>query len=188
MNIEMLDKTRILISLCDKDLENYSVSFESLDITEKSSRRLLRMLMDNASMQTGVSFRNKSIVIEAMKFEHGCLLLITVSDSVKKRRTYRIKYYNDSYIYVFGDAGSLLSCIAELYRMGCSRPSSSVYLYNGRYYLVINSPTALGARYINMIREFCFSEKKGGISSAVLAEHGKAVALKNAVDTIGRCL
>ncbi len=185
MNIEQIDSTRILISLCDKDMESYSVTFDSLGLTELHSRKVIRELMYRASLRTGISFKNKRVLIEALKYEHGCLLLLTISDKQKRRKIYKIKYYNDSYIFVFDDVESLLACIKALYGINGNKYSSSVYLYNNKYYLVINSASALKGRYKNTISEFCIKQFRGSAYTAFLLEHAKLLSEKNAVEVIG---
>ena len=185
MNIEKLDSSRIIISLCNNELESYCVSFESLDPNEAHSKKLLSMLMKSAASQTGVSFRNKHIVIEALKFENGCMLLFTITS---RKRVYRIKYYNDAYIFSFTGAEELLCCAEALYRMGRMRFSSSVYLFGGKYWLVLNCKALPGQKFLCTIREFCKDERRGALAGAVLAEHGKLIAKKNAIEVLGRAL
>lgn len=185
MNIEQIDASRILISLCDKDMESYSVTFDTLSLSELHSRKVIKELMYRASIRTGISFKNKRIVIEALKYEHGCLLLLTISDKEKKRKVYRIKYYNDSYIFVFDDVESLLACIKALYGISGNKYSSSVYYYKNKYYLVINSASTLKRKYKNMISEFCVKQMRGSAYTAFLLEHAQLLSEKNAVDIIG---
>ena len=72
MNIEKIDTSRILISLCAGDMERYAVTFESLNFSETHSKRVLKEIMAYAAEKTGVDFDNKRIVIEALKYEKGC--------------------------------------------------------------------------------------------------------------------
>lgn len=188
MNIEQIDESRVLITLCDEDMENYSVSFESLSLSDNHTRSVLKKLMYYASDRTGISFEKKHILIEALRYEHGCILLFTVSEKSGKKKIYRIKYYNDSYIFTFENAEALLSCIQALYLMNDSRFASSVYFRKDRYYLVINSPAALKPKYICTISEFCTHQFRGRIHTAVLREHAKPVYEKNAIEVIGKTL
>ena len=185
MNIEQLDATRILISLGDRELESYDVTFENLSFSELRGRKLLREMLRRAANTTGIDLKDKHVVIEALKYEHGCLLLLTITDRVKKRRTYRIKYQNDAYLFLFGDAGSLLDCIRALYRMNGRHFSSSVYYYHQKYYLVLYGTASVGSRYLHTIGEFCISRKRSKAFNASLMEHARVISLKRAVETIG---
>ena len=147
MNIEQIDSRRILISMTENELEDYSITFEALSLSEKQTQRVLKELMDRAAQRTGISFRDKRVLIEALKYEKGCIFLLTVSDKNRKRRIFRIKFCNESYMFLFKDAESLLSCIQALYRMNTGRLVSTVYFYRRQYYLVIKSTTALKRNY-----------------------------------------
>ncbi len=185
MKIEQIDNSRILISLCDKELQKFSVTFESLDFSENHSRSVIKEIITKASAQTGIDISNKKILIEALKYEHGCLLLITLS---QKRKTYHVRFYSNSYIFVFDSAESLLSCIKALYNMQNDKFFSSVFLYNQNYYLVIRSSSPLKAKYSDTIREFCISSKHNSLFNSFLLEHAEILIANNAVQHIGKSL
>ena len=188
MKIERIDPRRIMISMTENELEGYSLSFEEMSLREKRTRNVLKELMERAAERTGISFRNKKVMIEALRYNNGCVFLLTVSEKERKRRTFRIRYYSDSYVFIFDDAESLLACIRALYRMDVSRIRSTVYLYGKKYYLVLNSPTALKQKYVRTISEFAVSQKKSRIISPLLHEHGRIIALRNAIEYIGKWL
>ena len=91
MNIEQIDDSRVLITLCDEDMKSYSVSFDTMSLSDEHTKKVLKQLMYYASDKTGISFEKKHILIEALKYEHGCILLFTVSEK-GKRKIYKIKY------------------------------------------------------------------------------------------------
>ena len=185
MNIEQIDTSRIIISLADKDMEHYSVSFETLNLDEFHSREVLKELLYYASVKTGISFKNKKILIEAMQYEHGCLLLITVSDKNKNRKIYRIKSYTDSYIFTFGSVEDFLACMKALYNIKDNKFFSSAFVDNGLYYLAIQSASALKNKYLSTISEFSTQINRGDICLAALREHATLLCDKNAIETIG---
>ncbi len=185
MNIEQIDNSRILISLADKELESYSVTFENLSLSETHSRTVLKELLHYASVKTGISFQNKKILIEALKYEHGCLLLLTVS---KIRKTYHIRHCSNAYTFTFSNAENFLACIKALYRMQPDRFLSSAFSYHQTYFLVIRSSSPLKPGYINTINEFAVSCKRGNVFIAFLMEHAKLLKHHHAVQNIGKAL
>ena len=187
MNIEQLDGTRILISLCEKDLETLDITFEELGLSESHSRRVLKKLLLSASDKTGVEMSGKKIMIEAIQYEHGFILLITLRDK-EKRKKYRIKRCRNSYVFLFDSAENMLRCMNALYRMKDRCFLSSVFFCGGRYYLVINSSGSLHGRYIATISEFCSSRRGGSLFASLLLEHGTVLASKNAVEKIGSAI
>ena len=182
MNIEKIDTSRILISLCARDMERYEVTFESLNFSEAHSKRVLKEIMAYASEKTGVNFDNKRIMIEALKYESGCLLLLTLS---ARKKIYRARYYDNSCIFTFGSAENFLSCLRALYHLKKDVFFSTAYLYKDRYYLVIKSSSRLKGKYIGIINEFCDSRKRNGLLDEFLSEHARILKLNDAVQSIG---
>lgn len=188
MNIEQLDTARILISLCDSDMEKYSVSFESLSLTEIHSRRVIIDLLKKASETTGLAISDKRILIEALKYEKGCLLLITLKNKTDSRKRYRIKYFNKTTVFGFSETEDFLNCISVLYKISDIRYPAAAYSYKNRYYLAVRSSGEIDLRYLHIINEYCSSKKTGSVFAAFLAEHALLIEPKNAVYNIGRAL
>ena len=185
MNIEKIDTRRIIISLCEKDMQDYAVTFESLNLSEKHSKTVLADIMERASETTGIDLKNKKIIIEALRYDTGCLLLLTVA---RKRKTYHVRYGTESFTFRFPSAEAFLSCIKALYDIQKDRFFSSAYLYDNNYYLVIKTSSRLKDKYINTIAEFSAGCAKGNIFHAFLSEHAKPLHLSNAVRHIGKNL
>lgn len=185
MNIEKIDTRRIIISLCEKDMQNYAVTFDSLNFSETHSKTVLTDIMKRAAETTGIDFKNKKIIIEALRYDTGCLLLLTVA---RKRKTYRVRYGTETFIFRFSSAETFLSCIKALYYMQKDRFFSSAYLYDNSYYLIIKTSAKLKNKYINTIGEFSTGYAKGNILHSFLSEHAKPLHLNNAVQHIGKNL
>ncbi len=188
MNIEQIDAERILISLSDEDMKSYSVTFETLSLSEIHSRSVLRELLNHASVKTGINFTDKRIVIEALKYEHGCILLLTVLQKPPKRKIYHIKSCMESYVFGFETAENFLACIKALYSVSGGRLTSSAYTLNEKYYLVIGCTSILRSKYINTISEFSSYKNRSTALSAILHEHASPIALINAIEKIGKHL
>ncbi len=184
VDIEQIDEKRILISLGENDLERLSVKFEELSLDEIRSREVINELLMYASKTTGVSFKNKRIVIEALKYQHGCLLLLTVKEKFDRSKRYRIKNTEEPYIFKFDDAESFLCCIRELYKLSSGQTTTAV-LYRKSYYLIVTSSLPLSNKFKHIISEFSSEKHRGNVYSASLCEHGKVLAYSSAVDIIG---
>ena len=186
MNIEQIDNSRIIISLGNKDMENFSITFENLNLSDMHSRKVLKEILFYASSKTGISFKDKKVFIEAMQYENGCILLLTLK--IKKRKIYYIKNYSDSYIFAFDCVDSFLNCIKAIYNMNGNRYFSSAFVDNNIYYLAIQPTSILKDKYIKTISEFSTGTKKGKINLEILKEHANMILSKNAVETIGKRL
>lgn len=184
MNIEQLDETRILISLSENDIEKLEITFEELSLSKPHSRSVLKKLISQASDKTGIELSEKRLFIEALKYEHGFILLITLSEKEHTKK-FRIKRYDNSYIFVFVSAEELLRCINALYRMKSRSFLSSVYWCGNKYYLEIKSNNTLHEKYLRTISEFSSARRRGSFYSSMLLEHGKLIYARNAVERIG---
>ena len=71
MRIEMISSDRILISLEEKDLTGYSLTFEDLSLKDDRSRKVLSELMRLAEQKTGLCFHDKRVLIEALGLQSG---------------------------------------------------------------------------------------------------------------------
>ena len=186
MNIEQIDTSKILISLCDRDMENYNVTYESLGMRDIRSRGFIKELLHFAEDKTGVPLSGKRLLIEAMKYEHGCLLLVTVGRPSYGRR-YRIKCRSGTYTFRFDSAEDLLSCIEQLC-LSCSRlPPSSVTTDSEHYWLILHSamPDKI---YMNIIREFSSFFIRSNVYAVSLLEHTRLISDGNAIHQIGMSL
>lgn len=188
MNIEQIDNSRIIVSLCNKDMERFSVTFETLNISDLHSRKVLKEILCYASIQTGISLKNKKILIEAMQYEQGCILLITLTDKNRKRKIYRIKNRSDLYIFTFDNVDNFLGCIKAIYNINENRYSSSAFVSNNRYYLVIQPTATLKSKYLQTITEFSTGIKRGKINFEILKEHSSVISSQNAIELIGKHL
>lgn len=185
MKIEQLASDRILISLGEKDLAGYSMTFDTLDLKEETSRRMIRELLRLVAEECGLSMRNKRILIEAMQYDKGCLLLLTFSDKCRRRKVYHIKHDHYSITFAFRKLDHLLHCLQILYSMKCRLPESTVCLYQNRYYLILQSAFLPKSRFYYTIAEFADSSRMGRLLPAFLLEHAAVIAQKHAIEKIG---
>lgn len=169
-------------------MAHYDLTFETLSMQEPHSGRILRELMTHACSQTGISLKNKQVMIEAMQYEHGCLLLLTVSEKIRKQKTYRIKSRNQCMVFRFDDVENLLQCLQTLCQLHERHPHSAVYRLNKSYYLVLPSAFPPTKRLRYTLAEFADEHCSGKLMSAFLQEHACPLQTANAIDTIGKFL
>ena len=92
MTVEQIDSSKVLISLCNEDLTEYSLRFDTMSFNDPHSRRILNKLLTIACGKTGIKQeKDKSMLVEAMPHSNGCLILLTMNHKKKKRTVYRIK-------------------------------------------------------------------------------------------------
>ena len=139
MTIEQLSSSKVLISLCSEDIENFDLDFDKMGLCSEHSRRVLLRLLQVACRKTGMSCKSKTVMMEALPHQEGCLLLVTVVDK-KKKKTYRVKRIYESLVYAFENAAKLLSTAETLSKRKTCPGGNSLWLYNKKYYLVSGYP------------------------------------------------
>lgn len=185
MNIEQIDTSKILISLCDKEMKEYNVSYEALGLRDLHARRVIHDLLSRAEHKTGMELHGKRLVIEAMKYDHGCLLLVTVEHSVP-RRVYRIKSRSSSYAFRFHNVEELLSCIEQLYRYNSG--IKSTLLADDNYYYLVMPRLMSDDRILRIISEYTNYAVKGIFAALSLKEHTNTLSSPHAISEIGKRL
>ncbi len=184
MTIEKIDSERILIALCDEDMKSFSLEFESMTLTNPYVRETLKSLLSFASVETGISVYNKKMLIEAIPYKNGCLLLITLKAKEHKRKVYRIKEIRPL-IFCFDDVESLLRCICELYKRHDRKIRSDAYKLFDKYILTIRPYSRVSQYYTDIIGEFGERISGGALTFSRICEYGNVIVKDNAVEIIG---
>lgn len=186
MNIEKINSEKLLISLCDKELEEYNLTYEGLSFSDKCSKGVIEDLLIRAESKTGMKLNGKKLMIEAMKYDHGCILLVTIVNR-HKRKIYSIKSRSNSYAFSFTCAEELLSCIEQLYRANERSKNSSILFDNRNYYLVLgNSIPSDG--FMRITGEYAHSVQSGKITCSALREKCSVLAAENALEIVGSAM
>lgn len=126
MTIEMLDKGTILVSLADRDLQQYALRFDDNTDNEPGLKNLLYRVGEVC----GLDHRGKSYLIEALPSAKGCLLIISVH-AVKRQKRYRIKRSRTRELCVLFHTDALLDFLQTETGGGFS-----VYRYKEHYVLL----------------------------------------------------
>ena len=89
MTVDKLGENKVLIILCNKDMEDYSIDFVGNNLYDSDLRKALINIMKLGCSKAGVEICNRNVDIEALPFEDECYILITVYEKI--RRSYRMK-------------------------------------------------------------------------------------------------
>ena len=97
MNIELLDEKRVLIDLCVEDMQLLSLEYKNLSMKSASNRKIINNLVRIAKIKTGFhTEEGATVFVEAMPYEGGCFILITLKEELDK-------YNDDDYIVFIDD-------------------------------------------------------------------------------------
>ena len=193
MILELVDESRLLIILSPEDMEDYQLTFDSLDWRDGHSRTVIREFLQMACHQKGFCPGDSRLLIEAVPDEEGCVLLVTMLPEEKsKRKRYWIKENHPvltPFVFRFDHAENLLAAVDRVYRQ-FYRPqkaacSSWLYLLNGAYYLVLYGGRRLPCSVEILLTEYGSFQGKGRNTAAQVLEHGKLLAGEDAVAALG---
>lgn len=181
MTIEQIDKGRVLILLCNSDMKDFSLDYDTMGFRDPHSKKILVRLLTLACLKTGISAKGKKMLVEALPQENGCIILLTLV-SENKRKVYRIKRKNYSLCFVFGDLENLIKlCIALKDR--CIT-ENRIYYCNSKYYLIFES--ILSPKYKRLVCEYADKGEAERVHWARVKENGKLIADNNAIATLGK--
>ena len=182
MTIEQLDKSKVLISLCKEDMDNFSLDISDMSFCDEHSRKVLLRLLQLASRKTGVEMHKGAVLLEALPHNCGCLLLVTVMEKTK-RKIYKVKRTTEYPVYVFESAENLLSCVEKMGNNNALPCWNSLWLKDKRYYLIFDYPV-LKTVYSGVLCEYGRKVRATEIYLSRIRESGKLLKGENAVEHI----
>lgn len=177
MTIEQLREGTIMVTLMRDDMEWYSIDFS--DENTENVRRGLTRLMMRVGRECGLSYADKSYLIEALPGGDCCLLLITAR-TVKRRRIYRIKRRATSECCTFLSADELIDFLSSGAGFGYR-----LYEYGG-YRLLPDRPLSPSVR--GLLNEYGSVCDISTVEAARIREHGRLIREKSGINPILRLI
>lgn len=181
MTIEQIDGSKVLIILGSKDMQNFSLEYDTLTFQDPHSKKILRRLLSLACTKAELSVQNKKMVVEALPHNSGCLILLTLKPKVK-RKIYTIKKLPQDICCTFETTENLFS-FARAFSKNIILPKSSLYYY-GDNYCVIMEDINHSKSFVFKTREFCDKYISSKIYSAKVKEYGEQIIAHNAIKKI----
>ena len=138
MTIDKIKSNKILITLCDEDMRDFSLDYDTLSLYDNHSRKILMRILQIACFKTDIEIKDKRMIVEALPTVDGCMLLLTVED--KKRKKYRLQNGKKCSCYDVGNSKNFLDVIQLLYKQNVCCNKNSAYEKDGVYYLIFDYP------------------------------------------------
>lgn len=183
MTVDKLAENRVLITLCNEDMKDFSLDYSRLSLNDIHSRKILTRIMQLACFKFGIELSGKNVLIEALSLDDECYLLLTINR--KYSRTYRLKK-TTCQCYRLGKSSNFLDTVEQLYRQNVCCNKNSAYVYKDEYYLIFEYP-AIPHKFKRVLSEY--GKRSGGnISAAIIKENGKMLCKTNAIAQIGKHL
>lgn len=84
MTIDKIKSNKILITLCDEDMRDFSLDYDTLSLYDSHSRKIPMRILQIACFKTDIEIKDKRMIVEALPTVDGCMLLLTVEDKKRK--------------------------------------------------------------------------------------------------------
>lgn len=183
MIIDMIDDIHLKAELNEDDMIAFEVNLEAFSEKSERVRAVLKSILKNAYEQTGFDIFSSQLLIEVFPItSNGCVMLFT---RLTKKRKFRVKLKNTavSKAFVFKNIDDLFSFCKNAEKEKFLF-KTTLYLYNGEYYLNIFSENGFSEKCLLMLSEF--GSKKSAVSPAFLLEHGKTLIENGVIDFLAK--
>ncbi len=187
MTITQLSDCRVLINLCHDDMKSFELSFDNIGFCDPHSKKILSRLTSLALTSSGLSTKNKTILLEALQSNDGCMILVSLSDKKRERKKYKIKRITEYPCYRFDSSENLLCAIEKLYCSDIFFYNNSAYYYKDHYYLVFDYPI-VSQKAKKILAEYSNLSQGTKLFVARLNESAKKLSDGNAIVHIGSAL
>ncbi|MEE0061322.1 MAG: adaptor protein MecA [Acutalibacteraceae bacterium] len=190
MNIELLDEKRVLIDLCVDDMQLLSLEYKNLSMQSPVNRKIINNLVRIAKLKTGFqTSKSSTVFVEAMPYQGGCFILITLKDSSKANgKKYRVIRKLHKRVFMFNRCEEMLSAVEKLYPYKEQIVKSTLAFKDNIYYLLVHTPNNAITIAEIILSEFSSGGISGGIKIAHILEHSNIIAENNAIEKIGSAL
>lgn len=210
MKIEKVSDTQLKLTLTKADLAERDIQLEDLIHPSEKTQQLFRDIMEQAMDECDFITENTPLMVEAVPVGmDGIMIIVTKIDGkenaengihlfndAKDLRRYRKKPLatveskssegEDLLIYSFGALDDVIDVSIRLNPM--FHGGSSLYKYNGRYFLVLQGNTYNSEETIDdlelILEEYGTKHISSVLSRYFLAEHGESIIAEKAVRSL----
>lgn len=191
LKIEAPQENKIVVELTAQDMSELDITYEEMDYSNIETRRVIWTILDRVrlALRRDIDPSGKLTIESIPTAGGGCVLFFTVPDEAQDaagRPMLRIRKEPAFLWFVPHDLDALLRCAARLRRDVCPLPRSDLYLWQERYVLLLYGSVSPELCRV-ILPEYGTLQDHGVPSPAVLLEHGKQLAQRDAVEklTIG---
>lgn len=186
MNIRQLSSSRFIIILSKEDMGAFKLSAEKMNPDDREFQSVLRRLIAIAGERVSISLKNKSMCIETLHREEGCMLIVSVYPKRSLgRKRYKIKE-GGSVMFTLDSADAMTDCMAQLYKNGFGSLRGEILHMDGSYCVILAPCGQRTHMALNVLSEYSIGSTKDKIKIAQVREHGTLVSSGFPVMRIGR--
>jgi negative regulator of genetic competence, sporulation and motility len=187
LKIEQLDEKTVRILLSAADMEQLDLTYEEMDYNNTVTKRAVFIILQRIKAQTGLTFDNHRLFIEAFPDSNGgCILYLNLIDDAQRQHGQKERYSFDTpLIFGFESLDSLVAVSKRiLNEFNHLVIKTELYLYGNDYRLLLYTYCRMEERIIHLLREYGTFLGKGSVFCAFIKEHAKPILSENAIETV----
>ncbi len=186
MKIEVLENSRIKVTLTAEDLIYYNLKPEKLSPRSPGLHKFLFYIMENVRRETGFNPYKGAVAVEAMQSRDGVVLYISgfkkeeentqrvsIRGAEKRVRIKTKKLVSPENFYSFDDFSALCKALIKIEENALRK--SKLYQYENKWYFILGPGENFEKSHC-ILSEYCTDFGGMMFSEGFLTEHGKAVA------------
>ena len=136
MELLMISKDKLKLTLTREDMDAYRLDAGSLDWSAPATRRAVKSILADAGRRCGFDASRERMLVQAFPSSAGgCELFVTRLCNGGGR--FSAGNVGKAQAFVFDEMDDMLSCCSALCRAGYDQPSAAYSCDDGRYLLII---------------------------------------------------
>ncbi len=188
MNIELIDKNRLVVVLDDYDMKSLDITYEKFSWADSKSRNVISKLLTIAKYKTGFSTNNKKLSIETIPQFGGCVIFFTVPKKNNKRKIFKILKSSQPIIYGFDNIEDVLSFCENIFKCLHEIKSSILFKENNTYILITRPISLFSNHFKAIISEYGNKISYNKLFLYYLNESSNKLCDNNAISYISKIL
>lgn len=194
MKIEVLENSKIKVTLTVEDLIYYNLKPEKLSPRSPGLHKFLFYIMENVRRETGFNPYRGAVAVEAMQSKDGVVLYISelknkeettqcinINGTEKRVRIKAKKLVSPQNFYSFDEFSNLCRALARIDEDALE--SSKLFEYENVWYFILGSPVDFEKNHC-ILSEYCRDFGGMMFSEEFLAEHGREIASGKSLVTL----
>lgn len=186
LNIEILDKHIIKITLSFKDMKSYGVSYEKINYNDKKTRQLIVSLLYKVKKTINIDLSKSKIFIEAFPTEdNGCILYLNIINK-EIINTIIKNNHKTPLIIAFKNIENFKNMCKILKKKyyGNKIPKNTLLQTNNYFILIIYSYTEQLSKIFPIFFEYGNIVGYGELNKKIIEEHCRLIIKNNAIESI----
>lgn len=185
MQIEMISSETIKVSLTKQDMDDYELTFESLDRSNIQTKELFIDIIEQIKLDMEMDFTDEKLFIEAIpRVDGGCLLYITALEPEEELAA-KQKSVSLSIVCEIENYNHLINLCSVIYAKHLHKVhKSELYYDQGSYRLILHTLKKQDIKLVTLVNEYAEVVGEGELFCSMTREHYDCIVNNRAVESV----